>query len=464
MHTGHKKITVIDFRPGEARVLELLREEENWKIIRTDKASIEHTDINVMDLKNLLSDTHGAKLSGRAQKILILLPSHLATTKVIDLPPVSLEIMHQAVEFAVREEYQSDDLKWDSSVSQNGNAYAAFVMAMRESEFTRYEKAFEGISRRIEVASTAACCGINLFKEKNLPESPDSVVIIDADPHYTTLTIANRRELLFSRTIKKGFEDPGSAWLIEVNSSINYFKSQQPENNIKEIYVLGTGLNNPDIINNLKSKIGLDVFKVDLDGSLKNYGIQAGNKLEPEYSSALGCALGYIKPVFPQLNLIPHRATAPILEALDLLWSNSAKFVMTACGIAVLVIIGLILSKFWIADMQTKRLESHQQVLEAIERMKVEQKGLQEVLKERTGWAEFYLFLAEKVDKNITFTHITLDKKEGVRIEGTAKSPDQVGTLIKTLNSSPYVKEVRLAQTSSNSGKLTFTLNGNLKR
>jgi hypothetical protein len=461
MNTGHRDITVIDFRPNEVRVLELCRYESNWQIAKTDTIEVDFTDINEQTLKRILSGFEGSRFLSRAPKISILIPSHLATTRLMNLPPVLPEIMHQAVEFGIKEEYQSDDLRWDSNLMQNGNTYTAFVMAIRESELSGLEKTFSAISRRVEFASTTVCCGVNLLEKQDLPESPEATVILDADSNYTSLTIANSNELLYSRTITKGFEGSGSGWIIEVNQTINYFKSQNPKSSIKDIYIYGTGLKNPEISKELCEITGLPVNKINLKKKLDALWIDGS--INPEYSAALGCALGQIKPVIHPLNLIPHRATAPIVEAIEELWIHSAKFVVSVCCILGLLIAGGILSKIWVSNMQGKRLELHQQVLGTIERMKVEQKGLQQVLRERTGWAEFYLFLAETLDQQITLTQINLDTKEGVRIIGNAGDTEQVGNLVKQLNSSKFLKEVRLSQTSMDKGKLNFTLSGKIK-
>ena len=461
MNTGYKYITVIDFRTDEARVLELSRHEKNWQITRTNTARIEFSELNERTIKNVLSGSEGSKFSSKTSRIFLLIPSHLATTKLMNLPPVSSDIMHQAVEFAVKEEYQSDNLRWDSNIVKSGNTSNAFVIAVRQSELESLEKTFSSISRKMVFASTTACCGINLLNKQDLPVPPKACVLLDLDPSNTTLTIANSNGFLYCRTITKGFEENNPRWIAEVTQTINYFKSQNSNTEIDNIYACGKGLSNTDILRNLGESAGLKVREVNLKGKLESLGIK--ENISPEYSAALACALGQIKPVTPQLNLIPHRATAPIIEALEQLWIHSAKFVISTCCILGLLIVGGISSKLLISNMQEKRLESHEQVLENIERMKVEQKSLQQVFKNRTGWADFYLFLAEELDKQMTLTQINLDTKEGIRIEGQAKNTEQIGNFVKQLNSSKYVKEVRLSRTSKDKGKMVFTLSGKIK-
>ena len=418
--------------------------------------------VKLSEIKGSVSDALGRIFKDNKwskHNVLLCLPRHLVTTRILELPSVNLKEIDDIIGLHIGKQtpYAREEIIYSYKVIGSGKeGYARVFLAIARRNLVNERvdilaKAFIK-PKKIALSSEGVSHWFNTFYARNLmlPDS-QAVVLIDIDSNYSDFIVTYKGNLWFSKSILIGanhlIEEKNvylSKFADEVSHSIKIFNEEL--NNIKlvRIFLSGAAKNIGDLDEHLKAQFGLPCEVIDpfnnLLGTDKGQ-VTSTNTRFISLTPAFGILAQHKKLEF---DLMPSetRMEQMMEEKRKNLTLTGILFSAIILTLSILMAVYINNKNVYIAELKSKA-DSMKSASDDVDRMRLVVDLVHERLDASGDVLNLLNEIYKLIPKEVYLTDIDLENSGKIVLKGRANTISDVYKFVTTLAGSVFFEKVR---------------------
>ncbi len=408
-------------------------------------------------------------------------PSHRLTARFLETPPAEEENIRDLVSFEVSEALQLtiEDVAWDMIISSHhGNETAKqllWIATRKEYVHSLLQEWPENILIPTQITPDFwAIYEFVLAREETLLEEPCLIISLEGD--RATLTLATHRAIYLTRSVSlerslsAGSVRKDAASMheriltLEIERTLSYASDRIPHGSIHTMLLCGFGDWERNTLQSIAEKNNLSARMIGIKDIQGEFTLTDGLSLEPAYFPMLCMAYCQLELGIRGPNLLDEKEEPSS-------WRNmvpneaipSKKFMAIAGGLAGFTLFLWLAGTIWYSHAKAVRLEEGKELITIAQQLRREEAGLREMNRTDVNYADLFIFLSEKLPKEILVKSINLDIKSGVDLILVGGSYRTTAEIVETLNESQYFREIVEERAVNEKDGFTIYLTGKLQ-
>jgi len=403
------------------------------------------------------------------QGVVLCIPRHLVTVRMLDLPSTDLKEIGGMVNLQVGKQtpYSKDEIIFDHQIvgsGKEGYSRVMLVIVRRNLINDRIEvlQAAGVVIHRISVSSDGVYNWFALARPSQEEKEGEGVLVVDLDSNYSDINVIYKDRLVFTRNVLIGTKHLLGArekWLerfmSEVAQARELFIHEQGGVRIAEVFLAGAAQSIADLDRLLSVQLELTVNVVSPIQNIRVRGdidiLQYEHFKFVSICPLIGIAMRQKETGF---NLTPSE-----LQIQRLMEERRRQVTLMGVLFAVIVMLISFLTAIYIYQKNTylaqlkKKISGIQKEASAVEKMRLCINLVEGRLDVKMRTMNVLHEIYRLTPKEIHFTNINIEENKQAVLQGRAFAMSNVFEFVTTLESSPYFENVKTTYTTTKKEK-----------
>jgi len=428
------------------------------------------------------------------QPLSLVVSTAKATTRQFAMPAADPEALYRAVGFEMSEQLKlpGEELYWgyrSKSIEHSDPPQRRILAAATKRKpiqgLLDQLKAMKFDVQDLQISSLSA-----FHLVSSLFEEGETAGVLDWGAEHCTLTLGNREECFFTRSLNFGGESltkalaedleisideaerykkeqfiltEESVWenckrvkkwfeefLAQLKISLRYGRESCAGKPPVKLFCVGGSAEMQGLPEFLAAALGLPVDRPDLSLALSRLGIEPDSEvsLSPAYVAALGAAAQSLEPQTRDWNLLPPSEKIKSIDKSEGHWMDRIPLAGMVAILCAILVGGFLVQRYLTYYGMRERLNDTQKVQQEIRSVENELAALKEIEREKLYWSGWFMYLSQTLPKDAIINELSFGLDQDIILRNKSGSNKNMAKLVQQLEESIYLKNVQIRSTS----------------